>query len=299
MLCQLCSFAHVLSLPEMPHLSLSTEQSPAQWYQDGSQTSSYRLPGWSYNQSLWPDVLWSFFVLLRKIVEASLCACFGLSKCNECPWDLNGLPWWLRGKASTCNAGGSSSIPRSGRSPGDGYGNPLQYSCLGNPMNRGNWRATAHGVTKSWTWLSNWACMGFKCQSEIFSRIAMFKQRCYLSWNTTIETISTPSRKQKSNSPPPNTHKRPTTVKSAPWVAYEMAPIEKPQELNRKYKWLEYSGPCGNYSKLELSTSSQGHLYFPFHTPFIVLTKICVESAHLGLHRERSLMSEVPCVSDL
>ena len=43
------------------------------------------------------------------------------------------------------------SIPGSGRSPGEGHGNPLQYSCLENPMDRGVWWATVHGVTKSWT----------------------------------------------------------------------------------------------------------------------------------------------------
>ena len=43
--------------------------------------------------------------------------------------------------------------PRLGRSPGEGHGNPLQYSCLGNPMDRGAWRATIHGVTKSQTQL--------------------------------------------------------------------------------------------------------------------------------------------------
>ena len=47
------------------------------------------------------------------------------------------------------------SIPELGRSPGVGIGNRLQYSCLGNPMDRGSWRATVHGVTKSQTWLSN------------------------------------------------------------------------------------------------------------------------------------------------
>ena len=41
------------------------------------------------------------------------------------------------------------SIPGSGRSPGGGHGNPLQYSCLENPMNRGAWTATVHGITKS------------------------------------------------------------------------------------------------------------------------------------------------------
>ena len=47
------------------------------------------------------------------------------------------------------------SIPGLGRSPGEGNGNPLQYSCLENPMDRGAWWATVHGVAKSWTWLSD------------------------------------------------------------------------------------------------------------------------------------------------
>ena len=55
------------------------------------------------------------------------------------------------GKASACNAGDPGSIPRLGRSPGEGNGNPLQYSCLKNPMDRGAWRATVHGVAKSRT----------------------------------------------------------------------------------------------------------------------------------------------------
>ena len=49
------------------------------------------------------------------------------------------------------DAGGMGSIPGWGRSPGGGNGNPLQYSCLENPMDRGTWQATVHGVTKSWT----------------------------------------------------------------------------------------------------------------------------------------------------
>ena len=53
------------------------------------------------------------------------------------------------------NAGDMGSIPGSGRSPGEGNDNPLQYSCLGNPMNRGAWWATVHGVAKSWTQLNN------------------------------------------------------------------------------------------------------------------------------------------------
>ena len=46
------------------------------------------------------------------------------------------------------NAGDVGSVPGLGRSPGEGNGNPLQCSCLGNPMDRGAWRATVHGVTK-------------------------------------------------------------------------------------------------------------------------------------------------------
>ena len=49
-------------------------------------------------------------------------------------------------KESACNARGTSSHPELGRSPGGGNGNPLQYSCLGNPTDRGAWRATAHRV---------------------------------------------------------------------------------------------------------------------------------------------------------
>ena len=59
------------------------------------------------------------------------------------------------GKASACNAGDPGSIPRLGRSPGEGNGNPLQYSCLENSMDGGAWWATVHGVAKSWTRLSN------------------------------------------------------------------------------------------------------------------------------------------------
>ena len=53
------------------------------------------------------------------------------------------------GKASAYNAGDPGSIPGSRRSPGEGNGNPLKYSCLGNPMDRGAWQATVHGVAKS------------------------------------------------------------------------------------------------------------------------------------------------------
>ena len=71
---------------------------------------------------------------------------------------LNDFPGSSVGKESTCNAGDTGdegSIPGWGRSPGEGNDNPLQYSCLENPMDRGACRATVHGVTKSRTRLSN------------------------------------------------------------------------------------------------------------------------------------------------
>ena len=61
----------------------------------------------------------------------------------------------LVGKASACNAGGLGSIPGWGSSPGEGNGNPLQYSCLENAMDRGAWQATVRGVAESWMQLSH------------------------------------------------------------------------------------------------------------------------------------------------
>ena len=60
-----------------------------------------------------------------------------------------GFPGGSKGKESTCSVVDLGSIPGSGRSPGEGNGNPLQYSCLNNPTNRGGWQATVHGVTKN------------------------------------------------------------------------------------------------------------------------------------------------------
>ena len=59
------------------------------------------------------------------------------------------------GKESACNVGDLGSIPGLESSPGEGNGYPLQYSCLGNSMDRGAWRATVHGATKSQTQLSD------------------------------------------------------------------------------------------------------------------------------------------------
>ena len=59
------------------------------------------------------------------------------------------------GKESACNSANLDSVPGLGRSPGEGNGNPFQYSCLGNPKDRGAWQATFHGVARSQTQLSD------------------------------------------------------------------------------------------------------------------------------------------------
>ena len=71
-------------------------------------------------------------------------------------WYPQGLPWWLSGKESVCQTGDVGLNPGSGRSSGEGKGNPLQYSYLGNPMDRGAFRATVLGVTK-------WKCWSLSC----------------------------------------------------------------------------------------------------------------------------------------
>ena len=68
---------------------------------------------------------------------------------NLC-FDAN-FPGGSDGKESACNAGDPGSIPGLERSPGEGNGTPLQYSCLENPMDGGAWQATVHGIIESWT----------------------------------------------------------------------------------------------------------------------------------------------------
>ena len=81
-----------------------------------------------------------------------------------------GFPGGSEGKASAHNVGYLGSIPRSGRSPGEGNGNPLQYSCLENAIDRGAWQATVHGVAKSWTQLSAFTSVYFSTDCFRFTR---------------------------------------------------------------------------------------------------------------------------------
>ena len=68
---------------------------------------------------------------------------------------LAGFPGGSECKVYACNARDLGLIPGLGRSPGEGNDNPLQYCCLDNPMDRGAWWVTVHGVAKSWTRLSD------------------------------------------------------------------------------------------------------------------------------------------------
>ena len=82
-------------------------------------------------------------------------ACLYLSICyfvHHASFAYRGFPGGSGGKESACNAGDSSSIPGWGQSPGEDKGNPLQYSCLENPMDRGAWQGYSLGL-QSWTQL--------------------------------------------------------------------------------------------------------------------------------------------------
>ena len=77
------------------------------------------------------------------------------SACSIGKPKIQSFPGSSAGKESACNAGDSSSIPRLGRSPGEGDGYPLQYSCLENSMDRRAWWATVHGIIESQTRLTD------------------------------------------------------------------------------------------------------------------------------------------------
>ena len=100
---------------------------------------------WIYTQEWGCWVIWQLYSQFFK----------------EPPYHFLGLSWWFRGKASVHNAGDLGSISESGRSSGEGNGNPFQYSCLKNPMDREVWWAIVHGVTKSWIRLSDFTFIPF------------------------------------------------------------------------------------------------------------------------------------------
>ena len=83
------------------------------------------------------------------------------------------------------NAGDMNSILGPGRSPREGNGNPFQYSCLKNPMDRGAWYPTVHGAAKCWTLLSDWATATISCDM-----IESLPPPCYLFATYVICSLS-------------------------------------------------------------------------------------------------------------
>ena len=86
-------------------------------------------------------------------------------------------------KESACNAGDAALIPQSGRSPGGGHGNPLQYSCLENPMDREAWKATVHEITKSQTWLKQLSTDVQFSSVQLLSCVQLFGTSITNSWS--------------------------------------------------------------------------------------------------------------------
>ena len=96
-----------------------------------------------------------------------------VTKHNTAQHTHYGLPWWSGGKESAWNAGDPGSIPDWERSLGEGNGYPLQYSCLENPVNRGTWCATVHGVTVRHDWVNNTFTHSI-CQHYIYIYIYVY-----------------------------------------------------------------------------------------------------------------------------
>ena len=120
---------------------------------------------------------------------------------------ISWFPWWLRGKESTCNTGEAGSTPGLIRSPGEGNGNPLKYSCLGYLEDRGAWQAIVHWVEKNWIqltlatscdelthWKRSW-CWGSSIHGSFQARvlewvaIAFSKKEVYQILKVTSKTI--------------------------------------------------------------------------------------------------------------
>ena len=111
------------------------------------------------------NIRWKSFSMKNKYSIASLSCLHHYPKCSNVPFE--GFPGGT--VESACKAGdtGDMGLILVLRSPGGGHGNPLQYSCLENPTNRGAWRATVHRVTKSQTWLKWLSMHANRCKRYI------------------------------------------------------------------------------------------------------------------------------------
>ena len=132
-------------------------------------SSSYHLKKnlnviWWMTTKLTIVILSQCMCILNYVVHLKLMMLYG-----NCISIKPGFPSGLDGKESTYDAGDLSSFPGLGSSPGEGNVILLQYFCLENPMNRGTWQTTVHGVTKSQMWLSNYTYISTKQEEEVSS----------------------------------------------------------------------------------------------------------------------------------
>ena len=129
-------------------MKVKSESEVAQSYPTPSDPTDCSLPGSSIHGIFQARVL-DWGAIAFSDCTLYICAIYCMSVIPQ-----TGLPGGSDGKESARNAGDPGSICGSGRSPGDGNGNPLQYSCLENSMDRGAWQVTVCGAAKSWTQLS-------------------------------------------------------------------------------------------------------------------------------------------------
>ena len=125
----------------------------ALFFSGGSKVKSVFLLFWT-----WRDFLYSLASSIFQVSNGWSVISHYTCSLFECEFLLPSFGGFLGGsdgQESACNAGYTGLVPGLGRFPGEGNGNPLQYSCLENSMDRGAWWATVHGVAKSRTWLSD------------------------------------------------------------------------------------------------------------------------------------------------
>ena len=121
-------------------------------------------PGWVLVRAVFPASRWLLSLSLFGEVDTER-KTLRWTHTHSLSFVINIRPqsYWIKAhfpggsdcEESACNAGDEDLLPGWGRSPGGGNGNPLQYSCLENSIDRGAWWATVHGVTKTWTQLND------------------------------------------------------------------------------------------------------------------------------------------------
>ena len=129
------------------------------------------------------------------------------------------FPGGVSGKESASNAGNvrdMNLIPGLGRFPGEGHGNPLQYSCLENPLDRGAWWATVHRIAKSWTW-PKW--LSTHAQMDRFSSVA---QSCVTLWPGGLQHTRLPC---PSPTPRACSNSHPSSWWCYPTISFSAAPF--------------------------------------------------------------------------